>query len=68
MAANPRMLAVDTTVVWDGVSTFVPKGTIVDVPAGSALETAYGLGNMVPLSGTSPEVVSGDTEPEQDAP
>jgi hypothetical protein len=67
MAANPRMLSVDTTITWDGVQTFVPKGTIVDVPAGSALETAYGLGNLVALSATSPEVVSGDTEPEGDS-
>jgi hypothetical protein len=68
MAANPRLLASDTTVTWDGVQVFFPKGTIIDVPAGSALETAYGgSGNLVSLGPTSALVISGDTEPEDTA-
>jgi hypothetical protein len=68
MAANPRLVANDVTVVWDSVSTFVPRGTIVDIPAGSALETAYGgVSNLVSLGASSAEVVSGDTEPDSDA-
>lgn len=59
MAANPRIVANDITVVWDGVSTFVPRGTIVDIPAGSAQEAAYGLGNLVSMSGT---VATADAE------
>jgi hypothetical protein len=51
MAANPRILMSDTTIVWDGSTTVVPKGTIVDIPAGSSLEAAYGgVGNLAPIS------------------
>lgn len=51
MAANPRIVQSDTIVAWDGGSVFVAKGTIVDIPAGSALETAYGgSGNLQPLN------------------
>jgi hypothetical protein len=42
MSGHPRYVLSDTTVVWDGVSTFVRKGPIADVAPGSALETAYG--------------------------
>jgi hypothetical protein len=63
MASNPRILASDTTVVWDGVSTFYPRGTLVDIPAGGPLETAYGgAGNLVSLGPATAQVVSGDTE------
>lgn len=51
MAANPRMVNTDTSVTWDGGVTLVPAGTIVDIPAGSALETAYGgSSNLTSLS------------------
>ncbi len=52
MASNPRILATDTTVTSDGASTrFLKKGTMVDCPAGSPMETAYGgAGNLVNLS------------------
>lgn len=64
MAANPRLVASDTPVVWDGVTTLVRKGTIVDIPAGGPLETAYGgSGNLVSLGPSSAQVLSGDTEP-----
>jgi hypothetical protein len=54
MAANPRIVATDTNVAWDGGTFRVAKGTIVDIPAGSSLETAYGgAGNLVPVSATS---------------
>jgi hypothetical protein len=48
----------DITVIWDGGSTFVRKGTVVDIAPGSALETAYGgLGNLsavIPVSQRGP--------------
>jgi hypothetical protein len=53
MAANPRMVNKDITVAWDGGSFNVGKGTIVDIPAGSSLEAAYGAGNLVAISAAS---------------
>lgn len=50
MAASPRLVSTDFTLAWDGVQTFVPRGTIVDIPPGSALETAYASGNLVSLA------------------
>lgn len=64
MAASPRVVAGDVTVNWDGVLTFVKRGTIVDIPPGGPLEAAYGgVSNLVSLGPTSAQVVSGDTEP-----
>jgi hypothetical protein len=31
---------------WDGAAAYLPPGTMLDVPPGSALETAIGLGNL----------------------
>ena len=51
MALNPRMVNTDTSVNWDGGTSLVPAGTIVDIPPGSALETAYGgASNLTSLS------------------
>lgn len=61
MAANPRMLTTDVTVSWDGGTTKVLRGTIVDIPAGSALETAYGASNLVALNGQ--QLYSTEIEP-----
>lgn len=50
MALNPRIVNTDITVTWDGVSQRIPRGTIIDVPAGSALLTALGSGNLTALT------------------
>ena len=51
MALNPRMVNSDTNVTWDGGTTRVKAGTIVDIANGSAQETAYGgAGNLTTLS------------------
>ena len=50
MALNPRVVNVDITVVWDGVSQRIPRGTLIDVPAGSALLAALGSGNLTALT------------------
>jgi hypothetical protein len=39
----------------------VAAGTVVDIPPGSPLETAYGTANLAPLS--AQQVTSGDTVP-----
>ena len=62
MALNPRMVNTDTTVTWDSGTVRVPAGTIVDIPAGSALETAYGgAGNLTTLSAQQALNVSSGT-------
>ena len=59
MAANPRMLATDTDVAWDGRIRRYPAGTIIDIPPGSALEAAYGgPDNLVDLSGDDSQAIS----------
>jgi hypothetical protein len=63
MAANGRMVSKDIDVTWDGGVFHVNAGTIVDIPAGSALETAYGTGNLVSLTSTQAGGGGGDTQP-----
>jgi hypothetical protein len=53
MAANPRTVAVETWITWDGVPTRLPKGQAIDVTPGSALERAIGRERLVPLGPTS---------------
>lgn len=70
MAANPRVVINDVTVNWDGGTTLVTRGTIVDVPAGSALETAYGGPSNLASISASQETLGGDpgeSEPLGDA-
>lgn len=50
MALNPRVVNTDITVTWDGVAQRIPRGTLIDVPAGSALLTAIGSGNLTALT------------------
>lgn len=63
MAANPRIVNTDIpNLTWAGATSYVTRGTIVDIPAGSALETAYGLANLTPLTQADPGD-AGDSEP-----
>lgn len=50
MAANPQLVNATTNVTWDGVVTRIPRGTIIDVPNGGALQTAIGGGNLTALT------------------
>ncbi len=49
MAANGQLVTADVTITWDGVSQRIPRGTVIDVPAGSALTTALS-GNITALT------------------
>jgi hypothetical protein len=49
MAANPQMVTANTTATYDGVITPLMRGTVIDVPNGSALATALS-GKIVALS------------------
>jgi len=51
MAANPQLVTAKTTITYDGVSQVIPRGTVIDVPNGSALATALS-GNIVSMSAT----------------
>lgn len=63
MSTYPRRVLTDTAVTWDNHangaerSTFTRHGTVVDVVPGSALEAAYGNGN---LSAVIPVAQRGD--------
>lgn len=49
MAANPRVVTEPVTITWDGAPQYLPKGQIIDVPPGSALEEAIGAGRLEPV-------------------
>ncbi len=49
MGANPRIVTEDRLISWDGVTQRLPKGQVIDVPPGSALERAIGRQYLVPL-------------------
>jgi hypothetical protein len=44
-----RLVTAGTDIAWDGVLQHIPAGTLVDIPPGSALEAAYGPGNLADL-------------------
>lgn len=48
MAGNPRVVAVDRWITWDGVRQRLPRGQVMDVTPGSALERAIGRDFLVP--------------------
>lgn len=49
MAANPRVVTEPVTITWDGAPQRLPKGQIIDVPPGSALEAAIGARRLEPV-------------------
>ena len=59
MALNPRMVIGDIDVSWGGGVFHVVRGTIIDCPPGSLMETAYGgSGNLADLTGSAALAVS----------
>ncbi len=44
-----RLVTADIDVSWNGVLQHVPRGTLVAVPPGSAMEAAYGPANLEDL-------------------
>jgi len=51
MAVSPRIVTADRQIFWDGVTQRLPKGQVLDVPPGSALEREIGRDYLVPLPG-----------------
>ena len=66
MAGSPRIVTADATFTWDHASQSLRRGTIIDVPPGSALEHAIGRDKLKPLFGAPPVTVA--AEHAQDAP
>ena len=66
MGANPRVVTADTTFRWDGAMQRLPRGQVIDVPAGSQLEAAIGLDRLIPLGAKTaqpaPSVTDAATE------
>jgi hypothetical protein len=57
MGISPRIVTEDVRFLWDGVSQRLPKGQIIDVVPGSALEQAIGAQRLVPMPGTAPQTL-----------
>lgn len=53
MAGNPRVVTEDVTFLWDGATARLPRGQVIDVPAGSLLERAIGSEFLAPLGASA---------------
>jgi hypothetical protein len=73
---SPRIVTEDVTFLWDGVTQRLPKGQVMDVPPGSALERAIGLHRLVPYGvpaaqppvGETPAVKPAEAVPQEETP
>jgi len=63
MSANPHVVTADTEFLWDHAPQPLRRGTIIDVPPGSALEHAIGRDKLKPLYGAPPVTVPLASEP-----
>jgi hypothetical protein len=70
MGANPRIVTQDRHISWDGVTQRLPKGQVLDVPPGSALEAEIGREYLVPLGAVAaqPEPEKPAAKPQQEEP
>jgi hypothetical protein len=50
VAANGQVVNAPVTFTYDGVSQKVQRGAVIDVPNGSAIQTAIGGGNLTALN------------------
>ncbi len=53
MGANPRVVTQERHITWDGVTQRLPRGQVLDVPPGSALEREIGADFLAPLPGSA---------------
>ena len=60
MAANGYVVNTGVQITWDGVSQWIPRGTVIDVPAGSALATALS-GNLTALTSMQTQAMNGQS-------
>lgn len=67
MAGSARIVTEDVALFWDGVSQRLPKGQVMDVPPGSALEAAIGLDHLVPLGAVTAQPLTQEAAPTEEA-
>ena len=60
---TPASGAAQLTINYDGGGSVVTAGQVLDVPVGSALETAIGTSNLTALSGTALAADQGGLDP-----
>jgi hypothetical protein len=69
MAISPRVVTADRHITWDGVVQRLPRGQVLDVPPGSALEREIGPDFLVPLPGSvATQVPAEDASPQEEEP
>jgi len=66
MAANGYILNADVTVVWDGVSQRIPRGTVIDTPASSGTNLAATIlaassGSLTALTSQQTQAMNGQS-------
>jgi hypothetical protein len=67
MGLSPRVVTEDVVFQWDGVTARLPKGQVIDVAPGSALEEAIGAHRLVP-HGVIPPAEETPPPPQEEAP
>jgi hypothetical protein len=68
MGLSPRIVTETRNITWDGVQQRLPKGQVLDVPPGSALEREIGRDFLVPLPGSAPVAAAVPAPAEKPAP
>lgn len=70
MGLSPRIVTETRLIAWDGVQQRLPKGQMIDVPPGSALEREIGREFLVPVPESAPaaETAAGPEEKPDAAP
>jgi hypothetical protein len=66
MSATPRMITADITIRWDGAPQRLVRGTVLDVPEGSAFEAVIGRQNLATLSGLPLSAAEPEPAPAQE--
>lgn len=65
MGANPRIVTEDVLFQWDGVSTRLGRGQVLDVTPGSALEAAIGAQRLRPLGAVAAQPPAEEPAPQE---
>ena len=65
MAGHPRVVTEDVIFHWDGVSQRLPRGQVMDVTPGSALERAIGRNRLRPVGAVTQ--AAEEPEPKEEA-
>jgi len=63
MAANGYIVNTGVQITWDGVSQWIPRGTVIDTPAssGTNLAATIGAGNLTALTSMQTQAMNGQS-------